>query len=152
MSEEVISALELRALADRYAMAVDRGDGTLFAAQFTEDGVLNAPRGRFVGREQLATVPPMMVARYERTYHAVVGQVPVFGHDKADAQTYTFARHYYRSGGEEFCYEMTVRYEDQFQRSGGRWLLSCRSLILVGETVFKTAVRPSSIEPSKVRV
>ena len=112
--EELLAAFELRMVADRYAVAVDRGDGALFAAQFTPDGVLVAPRGRFVGREQLATVPPMMKRLYERTHHGVVAMVPVFDGGRATAQTYTYARHYNHGteAGGEYCYEMTIRYED----------------------------------------
>ena len=141
---ELFATCEMRALAERYAMAVDRGDGALFAAQFTEDGVLEAPRGRFVGRAAIATVPPMMAKRYDRTHHAVVGLVPVFDGDMATAQTYTLARHYYRDGsGAELCYEMTVRYDDRFTRVDGRWLLSRRVLVLVGDATFRTGAKPA---------
>lgn len=137
---DLLAAFAMRATAERYAMAVDRGDSELFSAQFIHDGVLEAPRGRFVGREQLAQVPPMMRRLYERTLHGVVGMVPVIiDCDRASAQTYTLARHYYRDrAGQEFCYEMTVRYEDEFQSEGGLWLLARRVLVLVGDATYPT--------------
>jgi len=148
--DEFSASFELRAVAERYAMAVDRGDGEMFAAQFTENGILEAPRGRYEGRRALATVPSMMTSLYERTFHAVVGQVPVFHGDAADAQTYTLARHYYRGGrGVELCYEMTVRYEDRFEREGGRWLLARRVLTLIGEAAFEQGRKPRDTNPNR---
>lgn len=137
--EGLLAAFAMRATVERYAMAVDRGDGELFAAQFTPDGVLDAPRGHFVGRAQLATVPPMMRRLYERTHHSVVGMVPVIDGGKATAETYTYARHYYRDpAGQEFCYEMTVRYEDEFEAVDGCWLIARRLLVLVGDATLPT--------------
>jgi hypothetical protein len=50
----------LRRLVESYALAADRRDGALFARQFTQDGVLVAPRGTFTGRAELATVPALL--------------------------------------------------------------------------------------------
>ncbi|MGJ4859929.1 nuclear transport factor 2 family protein [Labrys sp. La1] len=134
---ETLASVELRLLAERYAMAVDRGDGALFAAQFTQGGVLVTPAGSFSGRAELATVPEIVRSRYEHTHHAVVGMVPVFDGDRANAQTYCHARHFYRTGARErMCYEMTIRYDDEFERARGRWLLSRRALTVVAETRF----------------
>ena len=139
MTADLLAALGLRLLADRYAMAVDRGDGAMFADQFVADGVLIAPRGRFEGREALSTVPPMMKRLYDRTHHAVVGQVPTFHDGGAQAQTYTLARHFYRrADGIEYCYEMTVRYEDAFRLTAEGWKIERRELVLVGEMTWPT--------------
>lgn len=147
-AEELLANLELRIVAERYAMAVDRGDGSAFADQFLPDGILEAPRGRFVGREALASVPPMMRSRYDRTHHAVVGLVPEFDGDGAKAETYTLARHYYTDkSGTPVCYEMTVRYDDIFRRFEGRWLLASRTLVLVGEAVFATGRKLTGPDP-----
>lgn len=136
---ELLAAFAMRATAERYAMAVDRGDGALFAAQFMPDGELEAPRGSFVGREQLSTVPSMMRRLYERTHHGVVGMMPVIEGDRAFAQTYTYARHYYRDrAGQEFCYEMTGRYDDVFDMADGAWLITRRVLVLVGDATYPT--------------
>lgn len=141
--EQLLNAFALRLTAERYAMAVDRHDAAMFAAQFTPDGVLEAPRGRFAGRDELAKVPPMMKALYDRTHHAVVGMVPVIDGDGATAETYTLARHFYRDdAGVEHCYEMTVRYEDTFRRIDGAWLIESRRLVLVGEAAFPTGRGP----------
>jgi hypothetical protein len=130
-AEELLEAAALRRLAERYAVAVDRGDGALFAAQFTAAGELIAPRGRFAGREELARVPVMMRDLYLRTFHAVLTQAPVFDGDRAVAETYCIARHYYRDRAERLmCYEMTIRYQDAFERTSGEWLIARRELIV----------------------
>lgn len=137
--DDLMAAFAMRATAERYAMAVDRGDGGLIAAQFTIDGVLEAPRGRFVGRDQLAGVASMMRRLYERTHHGVVGMVPVIEGAKAQAQTYTYARHFYRDPADrEYCYEMTVRYEDDFALVDGCWLIARRVLVVVGDATYPT--------------
>jgi uncharacterized protein (TIGR02246 family) len=130
MGETLPAILAVRQLAERYAVAVDRGDGALFAAQFTEDGMLVAPRGEFVGRERLATVPPMMKERYEETFHAVLTQAVDFDGERAAGETYCIARHFFHDrAGQRLCYEMTIRYQDAFRLTGGRWLISRRELV-----------------------
>ncbi|TKT75747.1 nuclear transport factor 2 family protein [Aquamicrobium sp. LC103] len=140
--EHLLDAFAMRLTAERYAQAVDAHDAKAFAAQFTRDGVLEAPRGRFEGREQLAGVPPMMKKLYLRTHHSVVALVPIIDGDRASARTYTLARHYYRDAEDvEQCYEMTVRYEDEFARISGEWLIASRRLILVGDATYPTGRR-----------
>lgn len=149
-NEELLAAFALRQIADRYAMAVDRGDGALFAAQFTDDGVLEAPRGRFVGSAQLATVPPMMKGIYDRTHHGVVGMVPIFKGGEAIAETYCYARHYYRDDADvEYCYEMTVRYDDRFRQADGAWRLAHRVLVLIGDAASRTGRGPRRGRPQQ---
>ncbi|HWU64973.1 MAG TPA: nuclear transport factor 2 family protein [Ensifer sp.] len=145
--EDLLAAFELRLVADRYAMAVDRGDGNLFADQFTPDGELSAPRGHFKGRDQLMTVPIMMKGLYDRTHHGVTGMVPEFSGEEASAETYTYARHYYRAADDaEYCYEMTVRYDDLFTRTDAGWKLSRRKLVLIGDTTIRTGRLHASVQ------
>jgi uncharacterized protein (TIGR02246 family) len=129
MSGKPADVIAVRQLAERYAVAVDRHDGAMFAAQFTEDGVLIAMRGDFVGRERLAAVPPMLRDIYRSTFHAVLNQVVDFDGDDAAGETYCIARHYYDDPvGRTACYEMTIRYQDRFRRVNGTWLIARREL------------------------
>jgi hypothetical protein len=131
MPDDLLDALATRRLAERYAVAVDRGDGALFAAQFTADGVLEAPRGRFEGRAALAGVPPMMRGLYRSTWHGVLGQAVDFAGDDGDGETYCIARHFHDDrDGRPSCYEMTIRYADRFVRRDGAWLIAHRRLIV----------------------
>lgn len=135
--ESLEDALALRRLAELYALGVDTNDGDLFAAQFAGDGVLEAPRGRFAGREALRGVPAMMRKRYDRTFHAVFNQAATVTGDEARAQTYCIARHFYRDAtGHPVCYEMTIRYQDHFIRSEAGWRFARRALIVDGAHRF----------------
>jgi len=123
--------LAQRQLAERYALAADTGDGDMFAAQFTSDGELLAPRGRFAGHEALKGVPAMLAQRYHHTFHAVMNQVAEISGEQAKATTYSIARHYYNdTHGHSKCYEMTIRYQDEFRQAGGQWLFTRRVLVL----------------------
>ncbi|WP_414472383.1 nuclear transport factor 2 family protein [Microvirga sp. M2] len=97
-TEELLVGVALRGVAERYALAVDTGDGDLFAAQFTPDGVLESPRGRFEGHASLATVPLLLRERYAETFHAVHNQVAHLSKNGAQAVTYCIARHFWNSG------------------------------------------------------
>ena len=77
----------LQRLANAYALAADAGNGALFAGQFTADGVLLAPRGRFEGHRQLARVPALLRERYDWTFHAVLNQMAEVDGRTAWAQT-----------------------------------------------------------------
>lgn len=149
-SDDLSVALELRLLAERYAIAVDTGDSAMFAGLFTPDGVLEAPRGTYSGREELAGVPSMMQGLYARTHHGVVAMAPAIEGDKASARTHAYARHYYRAPDRrEYCYEMTIVYEDEFRRTGEGWRLARRKLVMVGDATFSTGplhkVTPSGV-------
>lgn len=142
--DELLDALALRRVADRYAVAADRRDAEFFAAQFTEDGELIAPRGHFVGREALSTVPKLL-ERYEKTFHAVLSQVAEISGDNASAETYCIARHFFHdSAGKYLCYEMTIRYQDAFRRIGSDWRFSRRELITDATSTFAVEEHPSS--------
>lgn len=129
MGADPADLIAVRQLAERYAAAVDRNDGPMFAAQFTEDGVLAAMRGEFAGRETLASVPAMLKEIYRSTFHGVLTQVVDFDGDAAAGETYCIARHYYDDPvGRAACYEMTIRYQDRFRRVEGQWLIARREL------------------------
>lgn len=134
---ELLLGLALRGIAERYALAADTGDGDLFAAQFTPDGLLDSPRGRFEGRAALATVPALLRDRYAETFHAVHNQVARRSGDEAQAVTYCIARHFWSAvTGDLLCYEMTIRYLDHFVCETGAWRLSRRKLVVLGTHTF----------------
>jgi len=142
LGEEFLAGLAMRRTAENYALAVDRVDGAAFAAQFTEDGVLVAPLGRYEGREALSTIPGKVAERYARTFHAVFNLVPVIDGNRARAETYGIARHFMRdSSGRALCYEMTLRYDDTFARTEAGWLLAERRLLLDATHTFAVESR-----------
>lgn len=128
---------ELRRLADRYARAADQGDRAAFIALFSEDGVLESPRGRFVGREAIGTVPAFLRERYRGTFHAVLNQLAWTTHEGAAAETYCIARHFLRADDDRpSCYEMTIRYQDVFAIRDGGWLFTHRRLVIDAARTF----------------
>jgi uncharacterized protein (TIGR02246 family) len=58
-TSELRDALAIRALCERYAQAVDAGDGAAFAGVFTPDGHLASDYygGHYNGREEQARIP-----------------------------------------------------------------------------------------------
>lgn len=142
---DLATRLALRDAAERYGMAVDRRDPELFAAQFTVDGVLAAPRGRYVGHEDLRKVPAMMAELYEATFHGVLSQVAEITGHVAKAETYCIARHFFHDGtGQHLCYEMTIRYQDDFVFSNQHWLFSRRELMVDFTHVFQAGAVPDN--------
>jgi hypothetical protein len=142
-TEEFTTRLALREAAERYGIAVDRRDSELFVAQFTGDGVLIAPRGRFAGHDELRKVPPMMAELYEGTFHGVLSQVAEIDGQAAKAETYCIARHFFHDAtGQHLCYEMTIRYQDDFVRRDGRWLFSRRELLVDFAHTFQAGALP----------
>jgi len=128
---DLLTHLALRHTAEAYAVAVDRHDADMFAAQFTEDGVLIAPRGRFEGQGELRKVPPMMAELYEATFHGVLSVFAEIDGKTAKAETRCIARHFYHdSAGQHRCYEMMIRYQDDFALRGERWLFARRALLV----------------------
>ncbi len=140
MTADPRSAAVFRDLAERYAFACDRRDADAFAGVFTTDGVLEAPRGRFTGHEELRGVIPMMEQLYRKTFHAVLGQQVDAEGDEARSETYCIARHYFEKNGEQRCYEMTIRYQDRFRRDGPDWLFASRALIVDATHTFPVQV------------
>lgn len=139
----LLATLALRQIAERYALAVDAGDGASFAALFTEDGELIAPRGHWRGHERLAIVPPMMRRLFTGTHHSVTGLVAEFSGAGARAQTTCVARHFYADPeGRAHCHEMAIRYEDLFRQEAEEWRLARRRLVLIGEAVFAAGQKP----------
>lgn len=139
---DLLTHLALRQTAEAYAVAVDRHDTDLFAAQFTEDGVLIAPRGRFEGHGELRKVPPMMAELYDATFHGVLSVFAEIDGKAAKAETRCIARHFYRdSAGQHRCYEMTIRYQDDFALRGGRWLFARRALLVDFAHTFQADAR-----------
>ena len=137
MSADPLAAIVFRDLAERYAFACDRRDADAFAGVFTADGVLEAPRGRFLGHDELRGVIPMMEKLYLNTFHAVLGQQVKTSGDSAEGETYSIARHHFeKAPGDLRCYEMTIRYRDRFRRGGSSWLFSSRTLIVEATHTF----------------
>ena len=131
----------LRRIAVGYAAAVDTLDGTAFADLFTPDGELWVPRpggdgtptARRAGRTQLEEIPSGL-ARYHATHHGVFGTTYDVDGAAASGAVVGVAHHLAAdrdvgsSGGIDTIWYL--RYDDDYVRVGGRWLLARRALHL----------------------
>jgi len=146
MTDDLMAGLAIRRLAERYAVSVDRRDGDAFASVFTENGVIESPRGRVVGRDAIRGIANTMSQFYERTFHAVLTQVADVSGQKAKAETYCIARHFNTDdAGAYSCYEMTIRYQDDCVRDNGVWLFSQRILVVDATRNFPVNKTPVPI-------
>jgi uncharacterized protein (TIGR02246 family) len=125
---EVADRLALRELVDAYARAVDRRDGEGFAALFTQDGqVYTDPARRNQGWAALRAIPPRL-ARYHKTTHFVGQHTVNLDGDTATGEAYCLAHHLYDINGRTVNRIMSIRYQDQYVRSGAGWLFKERRL------------------------
>lgn len=140
----LLTEIAIRRVSERYAHAVDSGDGALLAAQFTADGMIVSPHGTFEGPEQIRGIPAMLKERYLKTFHAVLNQVMKPAEGGAEGETYCIARHYFRDpAGRYLCYEMTIRYQDRFARTADGWRLAQRELAVVATHTYEAQETPA---------
>ncbi len=131
--------IELRALVERYAQAVDANDTAAVVALFTEDGRLLShlmpgtevdPLVR-TGHDQLRRALDAGLALYRQTTHVIGGQVLELDFDGASGTTVCLAHHVYdaAAGGRRLLI-MAIRYEDSYVRRHGMWRFAERRLRL----------------------
>jgi ketosteroid isomerase-like protein len=123
----------LRAVAARYAAAVDRRDCGLLRSAFTDDAVLLVPtsagkRGEIElrGHDEIVTIIELL-SRYPRTFH-FLGQARF---DVSVAATsgelYCIAHHITQGGDRDLV--MYIRYQDVYRPdNGGDWLIARREV------------------------
>ena len=122
---------ELRELALRYARACDTHDAAEFAAIFTEDGEIVSPGHTMTGRDQIvAVVPSALKSMYLLTKHIVQNDLVWVDGDTARGETYCTAHHLTKtSDGKASDYIMSIVYDNQFRKVGGRWVASKARLL-----------------------
>jgi len=123
---------ELHELALRYARACDTHDAAEFAAIFTEDGVIISPGHTLIGRDQIvAIVPTSLKTMYLRTMHQVHNNLVWIDGETARGETYCTAHHLTKESDTQASdYIMSIIYDNQFRKEGGRWRFSHRKLNL----------------------
>lgn len=126
---------ELQELVERYAQAVDRGDGAAVAELFAEDGVLatwmdpNDPStsSERVGRDAIATALDSL-KRYVATHHTISSHSSVVDGAHATGETLCTAHHLEETGKGRHDRVLYIRYVDTFVRASGPWLFSRREV------------------------
>lgn len=127
----------LRALAARYARALDRRDGAAFLEVFTRDAVLrvfdpgrtDAPYGIVHGHGELRHILDR-IARYDATFHTLGQAVYEPAPGGATGEVYCTARHLTRTRHEATEFTMLIRYLDRYGIADDGWLIVDRSVVV----------------------
>jgi SnoaL-like domain len=132
---DLADRLELRALVDRYAVAVDARDAEAFASLFLPDGVLSVhedegapPAVRYVGADELRSVMELL-RFYTRTFHLMANHLSDVRGDEATGETYCLAHHLVEDGRGLTDLVMFIRYRDAFARTRGGWRFARREVL-----------------------
>jgi uncharacterized protein (TIGR02246 family) len=126
---------EIRQVVERYCNAADRGDGDAVAQLFAEDGEfvmwldpnLTEPTSHRRGREEIASAINR-IRDYSHTHHSIANCVATIYADRATCETRCDAHHLIGEPPNVRDYTLYLRYDDQYVRVDGRWLLSRREL------------------------
>jgi len=132
---------EIGRLISNYARGCDTRNGELFAAQFTEDGVLELAGRETVGRQRLAKIPEMLNT-YQLTYHSVHNVLIDVEGDTATTEVYS-ASHHLRPIEKTALSDrvMYITYRDNCVRTGEGWKIA-RRLVDVQFIEYKTVNSP----------
>ncbi len=127
---------EITDLLHAYCRAADRNDADALAACFTEDCVCDygpdTPPER--GREARRAAAARDLALFEATSH-LLGNITIAfkGDDRARVHSVVHAWHRPLGGGSWILY---AEYHDIVVRTGGRWLIAERRLLVAGADGF----------------
>lgn len=149
--EEVAARVELRALVDEYAWALDREDPQAYAATFTPDGELTLlnpgdtePSFRLAGTDQLLTALDTE-ERFRTVFHTVDNHRVTFpdGMDSAEGVAYFTVHHLYQEdGGDWKSYMILLHSHDRYVRTDAGWRFKRRELRLQWTTTVAAEVSP----------
>ncbi|WP_241387470.1 nuclear transport factor 2 family protein [Rhodococcus sp. CH91] len=125
-------------LAGRYAVAVDERDAVALAAVFTTDAEFVRPPGLTrdagasvtTGADAIAAAILGSVSHLHGTRHAVHQQVIDIDGDTAGGTVYCLAHHLYRGRDGMRDDAIAVRYRDEYRRTGNRWQIARRELLI----------------------
>ena len=124
-------AFAIRRLCERYAQAVDAGDGAEFVKVFTPDGHLVAYQGpditHFNGRSELAQIPAQVKELAPTSMHFIGNHIAQISGESATGVTYCMAHHLQ---GDRSNLLMMVRYLDRYECGSGEWLIADRQVIV----------------------
>jgi hypothetical protein len=130
--------VELRRLAESYAIAVDHGDADGLRALFVPGGALlvysgdsDAPRHTITDAGFGALVDQLREANL-RTFHIVGNVVADVDGDRASGTVYCLASHIRERDGAEQMDTVPVRYTDVYERTSSGWRFAVRRATLLG--------------------
>jgi ketosteroid isomerase-like protein len=135
--------LAIRELVDSYGDAVSRSDATAWGANWCDDSVwtLNLPGLEKVeGRQNIIALWVRAMAEYDYVYMvASPGAIRVSG-ERATGRFYTSELTRLKTGEEQ---RIVGRYEDDYEKSGDRWLFKSRDYKMLHLQRIKDANSPA---------
>jgi hypothetical protein len=114
----------LSQLTNRYAQALDAGDGAGFAGCFTPDGVLDGAGDPVAGT---AALGQWCAGRQRRGRHLPTGFVAEVD---GDAAALTSCGLFHDGGSPPVV--LTIAYHDRLERAGGTWRFARRTITAIG--------------------
>ena len=143
----------IRAVLNRYSLALDGRDLPALTRVFAEDAVADYGGGPLVGREAIVRMIGRGLSLYEGTAHCLTNvDIELVDSIRAQTTTYVLAWHWRidtkDSGPDraaDFC--LAAKYVDVLaQEDDGGWLIVDRKLVRLGtEAGIATGSRPSSL-------
>jgi ketosteroid isomerase-like protein len=145
----------LRALAFRYASALDRREREELLSVFCPDAILRVIRRNPDGGERVSIRTGHrqvgeiidVISRYDGTFHFVGNQLYEVRGDEASGEVYCLAHHFARNdrGGTDVV--MFIRYHDLYRRvADGAWLVAERD-VRVDWIEERVGVTPETTNP-----
>ncbi len=123
-TQRLLDEAEIRRVMVRYARGVDRRDYDLLASVWAHDAYTEYPdAGRGIsGREAIMEWLKETLEQFQATMHFIGNQTVDLKGDKASVETYAVA--YHRLGGGDRDWTIWVRYQTEFERRDGEWLIA----------------------------
>ena len=112
-----------------YARAIDRLDPSIFDRIFTEDAVLIFGEQAFKGREEIKRTTGIAREMFQKTLHYMVNHLAEIDGDRGTTETYCLAQQITHDAA-PINVIWYLRYLDEVVRSGGKWRIKRRELIV----------------------
>jgi ketosteroid isomerase-like protein len=144
--EEALARIELRALVDDYAYAIDTGDAQLLESLFLPDGRLRIgpqdadPVVEWVGAAEIPGVFDRQTAFIDK-HHLMANHRCRISDDRATGQVYALCSHLVRSrDGSTENVNMALVYDDCYERTDDGWKFASRCVRQVWRKTFAVQV------------
>jgi hypothetical protein len=124
---------QLRDLAYRYARMMDQMKFEWLPEVFAADGVLSGPSYEMSGHDALRQ-GLQGLDQFSATLHGVLNTYFEIDGDRATGEVYCVANHVHEVDGIPFKLDMGIRYEDDYTRGPGGWVIQRRKFNMVWET------------------
>lgn len=130
--EDVADRIELRALVDAYAFAVDARDCDRFVGLFLPDAVMALGPRELVGPDLVKAIATLD-RHYPRSMHFVGNHDVTVDGDRAEGLVYCLAHHISTDAEGSRDRFVAVHYSDRYVRTDDGWRFARRDLRIVWE-------------------